>query len=276
MNTDGVMFNAYPDSCGGNLSATVKLLERPEFKNVFKSFYLLPSMFRSDLDRGFSIISYNLDNSLVSPDSLDSLRQLGIQLKLDIVLNHLSVQSPEFQDILNKGEQSPFCEMFIDWNEFWKDHGETGPQGYVIPDKEYLSRLFMRKPELPILETHWPDGTSHYYWNTFYQKKDENYPGEILGQVDLNAESEITWSYYENTIEKLSSFGARILRLDAFAYLHKRVGETNFFNKPGTLGVFAKDTEHCIPIRAYSATGDSFKMVGRSTSRACRKRVSFL
>jgi sucrose phosphorylase len=27
---------------------------------------------------------------------------------------------------------------------------------------------------------------------------------------------------------------AAFFRLDAFAYLHKQVGESNFFNKPGT------------------------------------------
>jgi sucrose phosphorylase len=37
--------------------------------------------------------------------------------------------------------------------------------------------------------------------------------------------------FYEETLKKLNSYGCNILRLDAFAYLHK---ESNFFNKPGT------------------------------------------
>lgn len=28
--------------------------------------------------------------------------------------------------------------------------------------------------------------------------------------------------------------GGQILRLDAFAYLHKQVGQSNYFNRPGT------------------------------------------
>ena len=35
-------------------------------------------------------------------------------------------------------------------------------------------------------------------------------------------------------LQKVSDFGGKILRLDAFAYLHKEIGQSNFFNTPGT------------------------------------------
>ena len=53
MPDNGPMLNAYPDSIGENLSGTVSLLENPEIKGAFQSFYLLPSVFNTDLDRGF-------------------------------------------------------------------------------------------------------------------------------------------------------------------------------------------------------------------------------
>ena len=34
--------------------------------------------------------------------------------------------------------------------------------------------------------------------------------------------------------QRLAGYGARIIRLDAFAYLHKEPGQPNFFNRPGT------------------------------------------
>ncbi len=52
--------------------------------------------------------------------------------------------------------------------------------------------------------------------------------------MDVNATSPLVWDFYEETLKKLSGYGCNILRLDAFAYLHKQVGESNFFNKPGT------------------------------------------
>ena len=52
--------------------------------------------------------------------------------------------------------------------------------------------------------------------------------------MDLNARSEKVWAFYDETLRKLSGHGARIIRLDAFAYLHKEPGQPNFFNRPGT------------------------------------------
>jgi sucrose phosphorylase len=286
---NGVMFNAYPDSIGRNLADTVRLLRRPELEGCFSMFYILPTFFHSDLDRGFSIIDYDFDEDFVTREDIDALRELGLGLKFDLVVNHLSVGSPQFQDLLEHGDESEYRDFFVDWNGFWQGEGEMGPEGHVIPKKEHLDKLFMRKPGLPILSVRFPDGTYRPYWNTFYQKV--SYPSltaedlleisgltykeavtlaricnealethgnldgldierfscgredvvraverkrQYLGQMDLNADSGKVWAFYDETLGKLLSFGARMVRLDAFAYLHKQPGETNFFNKPGT------------------------------------------
>lgn len=232
---DGVMFNAYPDSCGGTLTAIAALLQKKEFENVWSFFYILPSMFNSDLDRGFSIVDYGINEEIASFEALKKLQGMNIELKLDFVLNHLSVQSPQFRDLLQKGDESEYIDFFIDWDRFWEGQGEIGLNGHVVPDKKYLDILFMRKPELPILKVPFPDGTYRHYWNTFYQKVTvERNNVNYLGQMDLNANSDKVWTYYDETLGKLKEYGAKIVRLDAFAYLHKEVGETNFFNKPGT------------------------------------------
>jgi sucrose phosphorylase len=285
----GVMLNAYPDSIGEKLSDTVALLKKPELEGVFSLFYILPTFFNSDLDRGFSVIDYDLNQELVSGSDIEALKSLGIQFKFDLILNHLSVRSPQFQDMLNRGDDSEYRDFFIDWNAFWKDHGVMGPEGFIIPKQEFLQKLFMRKPGLPLLKVRFPDGTERPYWNTFYQEiqyhevspvdflaATELIPEEAealarlvnealdakenihemdlgefaehrdlvidviegnreyLGQMDLNAKSEKVWDFYDSTLEKLRDFGAKVIRLDAFAYLHKEPGEANFFNRPGT------------------------------------------
>ncbi len=285
----GVMLNAYPDSLGGRLADTIAMLKRPEFEGVFSLLYILPTFFNSDLDRGFSIIDYNLNNEFVSQKDLEELDKLNIMLGFDLVVNHLSVASPQFQDLLKYGDKSKYKNFFIDWNEFWHLHGEMGDDGYVIPKEEYLQMLFMRKPGLPILKVRFPDGTDRPYWNTFYQEvnyqqlvpqdlsgiegpahdqaeeivaivndtiKENKKLTEIelgnfsdhtqdvisaverkrtyLGQMDLNAQSEDVWNFYDETLKKLHEYGAKLVRLDAFAYLHKQPGMVNFFNKPGT------------------------------------------
>lgn len=284
----GVILNAYPDSVGENLSGLIHFIELNNFDQAFTHVYILPTLFNSDLDRGFSIIDYDLNESLVSNEDLNKLTDLNIKLKLDIVLNHLSVASPQFQDLLQKGDTSVYKDFFIDWNSFWKNNGTLEADGIIQPKREYLEKLFMRKDGLPILEVYFPDGSKRPYWNTFYKKTTFNKisPSDLdgildseaekrhiskivndtiesgkniheieslnnlssrneilkviyqkstyLGQMDLNAQSELVWGFYQDCLKKITSYGCTILRLDAFAYLHKSVGETNFFNKPGT------------------------------------------
>src|SRR5210317_1777486 len=134
----GVIFNAYPDSIGRNLTDITRMLKRPEFKDVFSLFYILPTVFNSDLDRGFSIIDYDLNNELVSREDLEELHKLNVMFKFDLVLNHLSVGSPQFQDLLKHGDKSKYRNFFIDWNEFWHSHGELSPDGHVVPHEEHL------------------------------------------------------------------------------------------------------------------------------------------
>ncbi|MEM1121381.1 MAG: glycosidase, partial [Bacteroidota bacterium] len=166
---NGVMLNAYPDSIGTKWSDTIALLQRPEFKDVFSLFYVLPTFFNSDLDRGFSIIDYDLNEELVSVVDLAALEELNISLKFDIVLNHLSVGSPQFKDLLAHGAASKYKDFFINWNEFWTGREDRVVDGVLIPKKVYLDQLFMRKAGLPILKVPFPDGSEQPYWNTFYQ-----------------------------------------------------------------------------------------------------------
>ena len=64
--TLGVMLNAYPDSIGQDLNGVVSMLQKPECKDTFTSFYILPSIFNTDLDRGFSLIDYGINEMLAS------------------------------------------------------------------------------------------------------------------------------------------------------------------------------------------------------------------
>ena len=54
------MLNAYPDSVGGTLSDITGFLQKPELKDVFSSFYILPSVFNTVINSGFSVNDNNL------------------------------------------------------------------------------------------------------------------------------------------------------------------------------------------------------------------------
>ncbi len=287
--SDGPMLNAYPDSIEGKLGDIVAVLKKPEFKDVFESFYILPSLYHSDLDRGFSVIDYDINEEMAERTDLEEIKKLGISLKLDFILNHLSVRSAQFQDIIRNGEASQYKDFFINWNKFWEGCGEMSDKGYIIPREDLIKDMFFRKPGLPILMARFPDGTEVPYWNTFYQEIQYKHinvpdlvqktrlkteqaeqladiinnqleagekPGSLsflkyeeykeiveemlessrgyLGQMDLNIKSPLVWEHYKETLKKLAGYGAKIVRLDAFAYAPKEPGSRNFLNEPGT------------------------------------------
>ena len=293
---NGPMLNAYPDSVGGTLKDIVAFLKKPEAEDIFSSFYILPSIFNTDLDRGFSVIDYGINEMLAGREDIEDLKALGMDLKLDFILNHISVLSAQFQDIVKQGEASEYKDFFIDWNRFWEGCGEMTPEGYIQPDPEYIKDMFFRKPGLPILMVRFPDGRDVPYWNTFYQEVKypqlsygvlmELFPGmqylkadtlakklneqlaagtaaaaldftgfeeyreltvewlqknrSYLGQMDLNIKSPLVWDYYDDVLKTLSSYGTKIVRLDAFAYAPKEPGLKNFLNEPGTWDLLQK------------------------------------
>ena len=240
----GAMLNAYPDSMGGKLSDVVSILQKEELKNAFQSFYILPSMFHTDLDRGFSVQDYDLEESMATKKDLEALMDMGIDLKLDFILNHASVLSPQFQDLLKNGNASKYKDFFINWNTFWEGHGTMTEEGYIQPDEELIKDMFFRKAGLPILVLEFDDGSRVPYWNTFYQKVwEEKGEKKYLGQMDLNVKSDLVWEFYDETLQKLSSYGASIVRLDAFAYASKEVGAKNFFNEPQTWEILERLTK---------------------------------
>lgn len=249
-NDNGPMLNAYPDSMGSRLSDLISVLGKEEFKDTFQSFYILPSIYNSDLDRGFSVIDYGLNKEYAAEDDIRAIGDLNIDLKLDFILNHASVLSPQFRDLLEKGEQSRYADFFINWNKFWDGYGEMTDEGYIKPDDKYIKDMFFRKPGLPILIVEMPEGKKVPYWNTFYQETySENAPHKelmdktgvpYLGQMDLNIKSELVWDFYEDTLKRLAEYGAKIVRLDAFAYAPKAPGKKNFLNEPDTWDVLEK------------------------------------
>lgn len=294
----GTMLNLYPDSLGGTLADVADFLSREEVKGAFSSLYILPSLYNSDLDRGFSVISYDLNEQLAKSEDIAKIQSLGMDLKLDFLLNHASVLCPEFQDIIKQGENSLNREFFIDWNLFWEGCGHMTKEGYIQPEEKYLKDMFFRKPGLPILMVRFPDGRSVPYWNTFYQEVQyprvdeqdlmrivdiqydtakvlaelvnrelnagkppssisfmpfERYGESVvsyleanrkyLGQMDLNIKSPLVWEYYRQTLNTLAGYGAKIVRLDAFAYAPKAPGKRNFLNEPETWELLQKVRE---------------------------------
>ena len=126
------------------------------------------------------------------------------------------------------------------WNTFYQEitYQELKPEDLKeqegIPDEhvETLVRIFNEALEVSSDLNEIDLGAMSGYKDKLLAavERKRNY----LGQMDLNAQSEKVWEFYDATLKKLHDYGAKLVRLDAFAYLHKEPGQTNFFNKPGT------------------------------------------
>ncbi|THF84181.1 sucrose phosphorylase [Cohnella fermenti] len=207
--TNQVMLITYADSMGGNLKELKRNLDK-HFKGVVEGVHILP-FYPSSGDRGFAVINY--DEVDPAFGTWEDIRDFSEEhyLMADFMINHVSIRSEEFRDYMERGEASPYREMFIHWNEFW-------PSGE--PTERELETLYRRKLQGPYKEFTRKDGKTVKIWNTFFEE-----------QVDIDPWAPATQSYYERNLERLAQY-VPLIRFDAFAYASKKPGTSCFFVEP--------------------------------------------
>jgi len=208
---NGCHLISYPDSLGGDLKSLNRVIGT-HFQDALVGVHILP-FYPSSADRGFAPLEYGR----VAPefgdwDDIDRLRSQGIELTFDFMINHLSRQSPQFQDLLARGSDSPYKEFFIRFSQFWPG-GEAS--------EEDLAQIYTRKPRPPYQEIELGGGEKEKIWCTFDEE-----------QIDLNLANPETRRFVEKNLTALCRRGAQTIRLDAFAYASKRPGTNCFFVEP--------------------------------------------
>jgi sucrose phosphorylase len=202
------MLITYADSLGGDLRALEAVLDGP-LAGAFGGVHVLP-FFPSSGDRGFAVIDY--DSVDPAFGDWDDLRRLAERyyVMADFMINHVSIRSREFVDYMERGDASPYRDMFIHWEEFWG--GE--------PTEEQMAALYRRKAQGPFKEFTRADGTVVRLWNTFFAE-----------QVDIDPWQPVTQEYFERNLGRLAEI-VPLIRFDAFAYASKRPGTSCFFVEP--------------------------------------------
>ena len=203
------MLITYPDSLGGNLKALREVMDT-SLRGAAGSIHILP-FFPSSGDRGFSPVTYDLvDPAFGDWQDIAALAR-DHTLMCDMMVNHISRQSAEFQDFLQKGDNSPYAKMFFDYEAFFG--GEPGP--------EELARLYRRSDRPLYQEIALPDGTVRKLWRSF---SDE--------QIDLDTDQPVTRDYIMRNLAQLGERGISIVRMDAYGYITKVRGTNCFFVEP--------------------------------------------
>jgi sucrose phosphorylase len=212
-----VQLITYPDSMGGTLKE-LDLVLRRHFPGLFPGgVHILPP-FPSSGDRGFAPLTY----MEIEPrfGSWEDVRRIGesSDIILDLMVNHISGQSPYFQDFLKKGSRSRYAELFITREKLW-------PGGK--PSEEDLSQVFLRRPSPFSRFTIADTGGEEVLWTTF-GKED---PSE---QIDMDWRSGAYRSLVTELMENFSRNGVKMVRLDAVGYVVKKIGTSCFFVEPET------------------------------------------
>jgi len=204
-----VQLITYPDSLGGNL-LTLHYVLRKHLRDAVGGVHILP-FYPSSADRGFAPITHDE----VDPQfgSWVDIEKIGadFDLTVDFMVNHISRQSPFFQDYLENGDLSEYADMFLGFHKF-------GPDG--ISDED-LAKVYTRKPRPPYLEIQRPDGSNERVWCTFDYE-----------QIDLDWASPLTRAVMRNSLIRLGRSSAKMIRLDAFAYTTVEIGTNCFFREP--------------------------------------------
>jgi glucosylglycerate phosphorylase len=188
------------------LQTLARFLE-DELVDFVTGVHLLP-FYPYSSDDGFSVIDYRRVNPELG--SWDDVAQLGRRFRLmfDAVINHVSRQSRWFLAYVQ--DEAPYNEYFIE----------------VAPETDLSS--IVRPRALPLLTPVETVGGRKYVWTTFSADQiDLNYsnPSTLLDIIDL------LLFYVER--------GAKMIRLDAIAYLWK---------EPGTPSIHLPQTHHMIKL----------------------------
>lgn len=84
--------------------------------------HLLP-VYPSSGDGGFAPLCYDdVDPHFGTWEDVEALAK-KFDLMLELMVNHISPKSKQFQDFLEKGDESEYASMFIDWRKFWGSEG---------------------------------------------------------------------------------------------------------------------------------------------------------
>ena len=96
------MLITYSDSMGKNLKELYEILEE-EFTGVIEGVHILP-FFPSSGDRGFAPITYDQVDPVFG--DWEDIKRFSEKyyLMCDFMINHISVQSEEFQDYMKQKE----------------------------------------------------------------------------------------------------------------------------------------------------------------------------
>lgn len=210
-----VQLITYVDRLGGqrdgaDLARLHKLLCEPgsPLHGVFGGVHLLPFFHAIDgADAGFDPIDHTqVDPRLGNWDDIKALTE-DLDVMADVIVNHMSSESPQFLDYAEKGEVSAYARLFLTLDSVF-------PNGATECD---LLAVYRPRPGLPLTPVTFKNGERRILWTTF-----------TAAQVDIAVRHPQGRAYLAGILRTFASNGIRMVRLDAVGYAIKKAGGSCF------------------------------------------------
>lgn len=203
-----VQLITYIDRLSGAGVIDLQKLFNQSLKDLFGGVHLLPFYYPIDgADAGFDPIDHTqVDKQLGDWADVKALGK-NIDVMADVIVNHMSADSPQFKDYLEHGAQSKYAGLFLTADSVF-------PNG--VNEKD-LQTIYRPRPGKPFTEISFKSGEKKQFWTTF-----------TSGQIDINVENAQGRAYLENILQIFSAHGVRMIRLDAAGYAIKRAGKSCF------------------------------------------------
>lgn len=208
-----VQLITYVDRFGGHTLAELQDLLTGPMKGAFGGVHLLPFYYKIDgADAGFDPIDHTrVDDRL---GDWNDIRKLSTDFAVmaDVIVNHMSSESPQFLDFSQKGKDSEYDGLFLTMESVF-------PNG--AKEKDLLA-IYRPRPGMPFTMAALANGESRMLWTTFTPQ-----------QIDIDVHTPAGQAYLESILQKLSQSGVTMVRLDAVGYAIKKAG-SNCFMMPET------------------------------------------
>ena len=203
-----VQLITYVDRLGGGGLADLQALLSGPLAGVFGGVHLLPFFANIDgADAGFDPIDHTrVDPRLGDWADVAALAR-DVDVMADVIVNHMSSDSPQFHDFAAKGSASAFDGLFLTMDSVF-------PQGATERD---LLAIYRPRPGAPFTFVTLANGERRILWTTFTAQ-----------QVDIDVAHPQGQAYLLAILRALAGAGVSMIRLDAVGYAIKKPGHSCF------------------------------------------------
>jgi len=208
-----VQLITYVDRFGKKDIASLHQFLSAELAEVAEGIHLLPFFYPIDgADAGYDAKDNRVvDHRIGSWDDVKTMAQ-DFPPVVDLIINHISDKSDEYQDVLKNGTKSEFFDLFLTKEKV------LGPN----PTDEEIGKIYRPRPNKPFTTVEIGKDEKVDFWTTFSPQ-----------QLDIDVHCKTGADYIESILQTFEDNGIKMIRLDAVGYAIKKK-DTSCFMIPET------------------------------------------